>query len=286
VKSNFDEELYKFFLTREIVHSGEVDFPSRNNENISGIDAMMLSYNQDFWGLFGRLRTGLIVENELWDGIQQNIDGIQHDIDKIEIKSKFHANVFLQFKVPDFITTSNGTEYGLWNQSYYRYKINKNQNNSLSVLENKVGSTALVAYACPATNKYDMLKQYDNNNSVAINSNFARPSEFVGHSAYTFIAADLDGKAHSKISEIKPLKLFDEIKKLDSSESFENNSDFILNLASMMNSTVHESDKLTQTKFRDILNSLGEIENKFGQSLATIFSFLLIHNLTWYVVKS
>jgi len=286
VKANFTERAYEQFLNPMLWHEHISDPPSEFVEKRLGIDVMMLSFNQILWGFFGRQRTGVTVTRELWEGVK-------HNLDRIDVPYLFHANLFIQHKRPDYLRTKKGGEFVFWDSPYFRYDIDENQNDSLTVLENNLGNSGLVVYACPATAQVDELRQFAEQGSLVENSNFVNPSLLSGHSKYTFILGGTTGRAFSEPKEISSLNLNDEIKRLVKiPKRHKKNSDFIKELSMIIDKSADESNNIIKKRYHDIvrmyskewINDSEKAENDLGKNFVKIFSFLLVTDLTWKIV--
>lgn len=60
------------------------------------------------------------------------------------------VNLLFQYKRPQYITMSSGSEWHLWNQKYFRYDLYTQQHTLLSHIETKFGNDAVVLYAAPS----------------------------------------------------------------------------------------------------------------------------------------
>lgn len=282
MKAEFTERHFEKFFEPFLWQSHRAITPSEFIEKRLGIDGMLLTFNQNFWSIFGRQRIGVMVTRDLWEGVE-------HDLNKINFPELFHANLFIQYKRPDYLRTKNGEEYNSWNTPYYRYKINENQNKSLSILENNLGNGGLVTYACPAASKNEELRRFAEQDTLIENTNFVNPSLLIDHETYTFVFGGTEGIAFSSPKKIKSKEIEETIKKLrDTSNHNKNIKEFFKKTASIIENTVEESEQGIKTGYFDFMRIFTKSKNKDMDDLevdfAKIFSYTLVMDLSWKII--
>jgi hypothetical protein len=283
MRCEFPERNYEQCLNRELQQTRDIFMPSQPLEELIGIDAAFL-LNPRYRRLLSPLWNprlpfpprGVRLGPFIWDDLQHRLD--RHNF------PLFKANIFLQHKVPEYLTSKRAAEYHYWNSPYFRYEIQQNQLRVLSNLESKISAKALVAYVCPGFWKYTELFRFSSNGQIVRNSNFVKPTSLTGHRSYTFNSTGTSGKAFSEPTEIPNVDFNSEIERLRRIRSRLSNSQFIKSLAEIINRTIEDSDERTRNIFADAMRYFGEYDHRLGQSFSKINSFLFITGTTWLVV--
>jgi len=144
VNAEFAEKTYETLMNMELPHRSRIFAPGQVDEHHIGIDAAIFTEKRILLKLFGfeSVPSGKQLNRDLW-----NLD------EKVSLSKKFpkfKCNIFIQYKIPEFIKSPNGREYSHWNKHYFRYDINSKQQEILYKLESKISSNSIVAYSCPA----------------------------------------------------------------------------------------------------------------------------------------
>lgn len=282
----FGEDNYKQCLNYEVMSQPGIFIPSQPQENTMGFDAAFFSSNPRFWRLWESAWTPIFAIQPR-EGVELSpdlFDGLQHDLDENDFPAKFKANIFMQYKRPDYLSTSLASEYDFWREPYFRYCIDPNQQNILEQLETNVSNKALVVYACPAFWKHNELLHFSTNGAVMINSNFAMPDTLHGHHKYTFVNDDRPGKALSEPTDIPKVKLPEKVAKLKELSAEKKNSQFIKSLSAKISQIVEKTDEPFKTNFNNAKKYFGKHEQDLADSISQIHSFLFITNLSWFIV--
>ncbi len=281
MKCEFEERQYEEPLNRELGQKRKIFDVGQFLENTLGMDSAMFSKHAGFWRLWnvrGHVdwKKGVQLRPEVWDFTGK----IMND-DKFP---KFKCNLFIQCKRPEHISSPAGKEYRHWRQPYFRYDLTGHQQDTLSKLEAKISSSAIVVYACSSFWRLRELWRFYRSRKLVENSNFIQPRRLKGHDRYTFIKSGNVGKAFSNPSSIKSVVLLEEIDKmLDSEIEWKSNTDFILTLSKTIVEVVYESNEETGEDFFSILQSFATPEHELGRSFANIFVFNLLNNLSWRI---
>jgi len=198
-KAEFEEPEYEGPLYNQL-SNGSLNLwtPGRRFERIFGIDAALLSNNQYFWSLFGQstanIGTSLRDYNWhfLWHLIRRRFRPVP----------SFTVNILIQSKRPEYRSGVNST-YSIngIKGAYWQFHITKHQQKILEKLETKLGSEALVVYACPVFHKFDDLELHISNGQIIENSTFVKASVLTNHSKWVFDCAGTSGLACSEIKK-------------------------------------------------------------------------------------
>lgn len=224
----FEETEYREPLNYELAQKWGIWPIGQVLENSLGFDAAFFSNNLVFWSFWPLHKSmirnkGLILSSRLWNNAKGKLNSSTFP--------KFKINLFVQHKVPEYISSKLGKEFRNWNQPYFRYNITKHQQYILEKLEAQTNKNALVVYACPCFyERTDLFNFY--RGKMIINSNFVEPSKLTNHKRYTFIKKGIFGQPFSDPIKIETLNIMNEIeKKRRETKSSDNNVRFINELA-------------------------------------------------------
>lgn len=291
MQCEFEEKTYENFLNLELGSkllgsNLPVFSPGQVAEGLLGFDAAMFTTNPNFWRMFSPWwwlspllppRSGLRLEPQLWEDMIHAIDSKQFP--------KFKCNVLIQYKRPQFISTSRGKEYYFWHQPYFRYNIEPKQQNILEQLDSAVSNRAIVVYACAAFWQYNELFDFNESGILIEHSNFVQPSRLSNHTRYTFINGRDPGEGFSEHVKVPNVSLLEKIDTLLNSNANDlSNSQFIKSLASVINQVMGKADENFRTNYESMLKRFNPPEHQFGHSIAEILSFLLTTNINWLIV--
>jgi hypothetical protein len=294
VKCEFSERNYEKSLDFELTSSNQIFSPTQNQEKVLGIDSALHSGNDNFWRI---LNPNWLTSPSVPIGtkISQRDWKWARGIPTIENLPKIRANVFLQYKIPEHISSNLGKEYSSWNSPYFRYDIVSHQNNALKILEKHTSHSAVVVYASPAFSTYDQLIDFGINCSLVSNSNFTKPSFIQNHRRYSYVDSGSGGCVHSKSTKIPKLDLKNEIINLANSSK---NTDEVISLkllSSQIDKTVSEYDegygkeydKNFNYKFQKTREYFlkQQNENEDSKYLFNILAFTFQTNLSWLILS-
>lgn len=111
-------------------------------------------------------------------------------------------NLFVQFKRPEFIKSSNAKEYPCWYSPYFRYDTTPHQQIALANIQEQSNGRAAVVYASPAFSASQDLHTLSHGGKVVENSNIVSVGLLTSHSRYSYVEAGFAGKAHSEAENI------------------------------------------------------------------------------------
>jgi hypothetical protein len=232
----FDECQYEDSMNAELTVDEKLYLSTGQSlETVAGIDSLLYVLEPQFWRLFPTRfsrRKGIIPGRPRWP----------NELLEPEQLPNFRFNVFLQYKVPAFLTQSNSNEWNFWRQEYFRYKLMDYQQRDLENLENEIGAEGLVAYSSPSFWKNSELFDYVKHQSVIDNSNFVEANKLSGHDVYTYTGSGRrNGKAFSEPEEIETFDLKEKIQKLRELEPSTSNVDFFKKMEMIFNSVMETS---------------------------------------------
>jgi len=118
-------------------------------------------------------------------------------------------NLFLQYKIPDYLTGHNSSQWPDWKRPYFRVDLTAHQQSVLEKIDERAAERAIAAYCMPAFTSKEHLHDFTEVGSLIDNSHFTRAGLLKAHKVYTYVDAQGLGKAHSETSEIRPLYLAD-----------------------------------------------------------------------------
>lgn len=198
-KTEFEEPEYEGPLYNQLLN-GSLNLwtPGRRFERIFGIDAALLSKNHYFWSLFAQTspNVGTSLRNYDWHFLWHLIKR------RFRPVPSFSVNVLIQSKRPEHRSGVNSaySKHGI-KGSYWQFQITNHQQKILEKLEAKLGSEALVVYACPVFHKFDDLDQHITNGQIIENSTFVKASVLKNHKKWVFDTAGTTGLACSEIKK-------------------------------------------------------------------------------------
>lgn len=293
MKCEFSERNYEKSLDFELTSSNQFFSPTQNQEYVLGIDSATLSGNEDFWSLWDpnwsdspSIPRGVEITKDLWKWAR--------GIPKIRHFPKIRANVFVQYKVPEYIESHNGKEYSYWRDSYFRYFIESKQNKRLVRLENNSTQSAVVVYASPAFWTYEQLMEHGINRTLVTNSNFTKPSQLTNHKRYTYRNSGTFGRGHSNSIEIKKTNLENEIENLTkisqnlelgiTMETLSSQIDKTVNGFEDTKNKIDEQFQVNFQKTREYF--LRDIDKKTDEVnyFLNVLSFVFLADLSWIVI--
>lgn len=279
MQCEFEEKQYEHPLNNELAWKGRIYNTGQVFENKIAIDAAIFSKSRKFWNLWSnprkmKWRSGTRIKRELWNLVEETWNS-----DKFP---KFKFNLFVQHKRPEYISSPSGNEYYYWKQPYFRYDLTEHQQNILDRLEQRVSSNAIVVYACPSFWRFRNLWKFINERVLIENSNFVQPHRLHGHERYSFIRGGKDGQAFSQPAKVEGVNILVEIDRMFTRPiKFENNVQFVNEIAKEIKKVIQESDERTKESYFVLQRAITLPEHELGRSLITILIFTYFTNTTW-----
>ena len=221
VRVQFEEKTYESYFNNELDQMSSIYFPpGQVLEGLLGFDVSARTASRKLWKILGypfwffHPFQGANLQE-----VAKELDGIiGHIVDSIP---GIKANLFIQYKRPEYITTANGKEWIHWNQEYFRYSIYSQQQKLLERIDSSFGDRALVIYAAPAISSLNELVQCKKNKKIIESSNFKKVGNLVGHSRNTYIKSGTYSVACSEPERIENINILSEIERFKQAETAE-----------------------------------------------------------------
>lgn len=267
MRVNYEEKVFENYFNAELSNYTRMVFsPGQCLEGLLGFDFMANIHCSYLDQIFG---------------INQNLSGITKEVLEtwlgrcLDNIPNITANIFLQYKKPEYLTNSNASEWCFWKEEYFRYNIYSEQQEILQKLSEAIGDKGVVLYASPAIKDVQELYDKYSDKKLIENVNFQLASKLTGHHRNTYTSAGQHSIACSKPQQIKN---FDFINFLNSLNDYEtknslSNKEFIIETAKKIS---NEFKKITS-------NFIVERNEKFrvSESLYIITEFCKYYSLDW-----
>lgn len=277
MRINFEEKTYENYFNAELDRRTEIFYPlGQVQEGNLGFDASANSTNRRLWRLVGHPFWFFphfvgIELREIADEMERHLGRVIRDIPKMK------ANLIFQYKKPELITLSSGSEWSHWNQQYFRYDIYKVQQELLMHIHNSFNKTVLVLYSSPAVTDINDLVESHRKREILDVSNIRKASELHLHHRNTYIKA---GTYSIACSEPEKIDNFDLIKILenysnetnDNISNYDYNRQFLLEFRKQIIQTVEENKYYNKS-----FNLLNESFEKY-KKYELLYTFLLMTN--------
>jgi len=208
MRPNFEEKVYESYFNTELARKAKFYPIGQVEESILGFDS---SFYVSRWRiLYWR---GHLYRNWL-QGVTRN-DLAQMGTEFNDIYGDVKANLFLQFKRPEYLCKPNAKEWQHWSQSYFRFKINQKQQSILEKLADAAAKKAEVLYASPTLESKKKLMIAAKNKEILLNSRFVPALDLSEHKTCTYSAHSNRIIAHSDPLEVKSLDIQTYLEKMN-----------------------------------------------------------------------
>lgn len=273
---NFEEKTYESYFNNELDLKSTVYFPpGQVLEGLLGFDAASNSNNRRLWRKLGYpfWLFPYFAGVSLLDIAHELEQELDHFISKIP---NIKANILLQYKRPEYITTANGKEWHHWQADYFRYHIYTSQHQLLSKIDQSFGDKALVLYASPAIKSMAELVSLKKKRKIIDNSNFQKSSKLNNHSKNTYTQAGTHSIACSEPEKLENIDLVSELRRIEATHNMKNKQ-FIIHTSEVITNNM-ESSKV----FRELMAEYNEYkEYSFIYSFLTMKVFREITGVQW-----
>lgn len=285
--AKYEEKTFESYFNNELDRKTSIYFPlGQVQEGVLGTDSVAYSRNWFMWRALGY---------PFW--ITPKFSGVQlrHVANEMEVHlcrqvkniPAMRVNLLFQYKRPEYITKSTGSEWHLWNQKYFRYELYEQQHALLSHIEKKFGNCVLVLYAAPSIVDVSELVNLKRAGSIIANTNFRRASELDGHHKNTYIKAGTYSQACSEPEKIENFSLIEMIESAEPRIS-EGNQELIVNFSKRINSAMREAEGIghLKTAFENRISEYGpyELEGfKLVYAVLTMSVFREITGCQWLI---
>ncbi len=152
-------------------------------------------------------------------------------------------------------------------------------------MESKIGSQAIVVYACPAFYQLKELWEASEHGNLIKKTNFAQPSKLAGHGRYTYLKAGNAGRAYSDPEDILSFDFSERIDNLIEARSeVGSNRTFITQIGNGINTVILEVTGF-RTLYQDIVTYLapGAEGNELALALVRIDAFCFLTKSVWRI---
>lgn len=265
----FEEKTYENYFNIELDRRSEIFFPpGQVQEGFLGFDSSAYSKNHKLWHLLG---FPFWFSPHFQGSFLRDIaDEMEHYLNiVIDNIPTMKANILFQYKRPEYITSSLGSEWSHWHQSYFRYEIYQHQQDLLNHIDIKLGNKVFIVYASPAINDLNDLVNKKQKDKIIEYSNFKRSRDLGGHQKNTYIESGTYSIAFSEPERTTNLNLIEELERLrnDDSTRDKNNRQFILNfqkqISAIMIQDLYYGESFRQLNESILKESNFELTNSF-----------------------
>ncbi|MDK4564736.1 hypothetical protein QG053_06715 [Kingella kingae] len=285
MKPEFEEKVYESWFNAELSKIYPIFFsPGQVCENELGFDAAFYIQHPTFHGL--------PISRSSWNLV--TLFAPKNNLPNIKV------NCFFQYKRPHEITTKTGKEWNSWNESYFRYEIDKHQQQLLEKLNNLLNGQALILYASPKTIKMEELYKLYSDAKLVEESHFTEAIKLINHHVNTYTRTSRQHKAFSESELIENLDFqqYLDLFFLNKAERNESNnfSDNAIKVAKIIQNIMSESEKyknifpeiIKKIELKKIDRDRREFEfsdNSYNyellRSLYTMNQFKLLTGIQW-----
>ncbi|MHC9059213.1 hypothetical protein [Pantoea sp. y20] len=285
--ARFEEKTFESYFNNELNRKTSIYFPlGQVQEGVLGLDSVAHSRN---WLLWRKLGYPFWLSPQ-FSGV--DLTAIAHEMERYlgrEVKNipTMKVNLLFQYKRPQYITMSTGSEWHLWNQKYFRYELYAQQHALLSHIEAKFGNDAVVLYAAPSVIDVAELVNLKRAGSIIDNTNFRRARELDGHHKNTYIKAGRYSQACSEPERIENFDLIEMIEAMKPRES-EDNFKLIVNFSKQINSAMKDVEGIgyLKTAFENRMNEFRYYELQRFElfySMLTMTVFREVTGCQWVI---
>lgn len=282
MQPKYEEKTFESYFNTELDRRASIYYPfGQVQEGGIGADASGFSRNRWLWRRLGhpyflRMPFEGVDLREVANEMELHIDREIKNIPNIK------ANLFFQYKRPEFIISKLGSEWPLWNQKYFRYDIYQEQQTLLTHLASKFGAKALILYASPALENVNDLVKAKQRKCLIENTNFRPATELTGHHRNTYIKAGTYSIACSEPEKMEQFNLLDQLEALKGNKGFNSKENIIESANSVRNIAMRDS--VFGTAYRRELDIYTETDiNKFPllYSIISMSIFRELSGIQW-----
>ncbi|HBB7016443.1 TPA: hypothetical protein JTK17_004296 [Escherichia coli] len=270
--ARYEEKTFESYFNNELDRKTSIYFPlGQVQEGVLGLDSVAHSRG---WFLWRKLGYPFWLSPQ-FSGVE--LREIAHEMEHylgrgVKNIPTMKVNLLFQYKRPQYITMSSGSEWHLWNQKYFRYDLYTQQHTLLSHIETKFGNDAVVLYAAPSVVDVGDLVNLKRAGSIIDHTNFRRARELDGHHRNTYIKAGTYSQACSEPEMIENFNLIEMIEAMEPRQS-EDNVNLIINFSRQINSAMKDVEGIgyLKTAFE---NRMDEFRDYGLQQFVLFYSML------------
>lgn len=164
-------------------------------EGLLGYDFAVEPAKQAIWTILETARPpGLVLEPSLWATLERP------DSDRLPSRV---ISLIIQTKRPVLLDHWRAKQHHYWRRAYFRFNLEPDQQQILSVLERNARGQAVVRYASPAFVLWADLEHHQEVSTIAEHSSFVAPLNLVGHDVWTYAGAGTVGWANPEGEEVQ-----------------------------------------------------------------------------------
>ena len=290
--AEFEEKEYEFPLCRELAEGSQFIWsPGQVLEKLLGFDNAQFTQNMTFWKMVGRssfpFQGGVILRT------------IDTDPSIVRSLPTFKCNLMVQVKRPQYLKRRSSGYNG--KIPYYRFKIEKEQQQVLQNLKAKVGNQAYICYASPAFHQFFDLQLHSLHSELVAYSNYVEVGCLANHKHWAYCNPGTVGKACSEPEDVDGIPFAEKLQELASVErewklENESHNDINLRMEALRNLAVeiHEAcfeigrpDDSFHRKLNGLRNMDTSGENDTLRTVhyfSTIQVFCSVFDLSWFVI--
>lgn len=274
MKATFEEKTYENYFNTELGRKTSVYFPvGQVQEGSLGFDSSAFTGNRRLWRRLGF---------PFWffppfAGIElrEIADEMEHILGvTLDNIPRMKSNLLFQYKKPEYITTTLGSEWIHWSKPYYRYNIYQGQQKLLMEIDNHFSKKVFIVYASPAVHDVNELVDAHLARKIIDVSNFRKASELEGHHRNTYIRAGRHSIACSEPKQIDNFNLVETLSSFTKSNDseYKDNRAFIIGFRKRLVSIVSENQYYADSFIR-----LNEQYSKL-EPYELLYSHLVLNN--------
>ena len=200
----FKEKTFESYFVSELSRKSNTFYcPDQADERHLGFDAM---FNIPYWRYYFSLRS---LDIGVWSKAitPDEVEAMGKHFNRVYPDIK--ANLFFQFKRPEFLTTKNAKEWEYWNEDYFRFSLYEHQHNILIELSHCVSKKARVLYAAPRLRKTKELINSAKRKEIIQKTQVVEARKLSGHKKCTYSSTSKTALGHSEPEKINPFFVAD-----------------------------------------------------------------------------
>lgn len=279
--AGYEEKTFESYFNNELNKATSVYFPfGQVQEGVIGLDSAAHSRS---WRLWRQLGFPFWFSPKFSGVALQDIAAEMEFFLGEEVRNipSMKVNVLFQYKRPEFITVSSGSEWHLWKKRYFRYDLYPKQHSLLSHIEAKFGQDAIVLYAAPAVEDVGELVKLKKSNKLVDSTNFRRACELNGHHRNTYIKAGTYSQACSDPERIENFSLIELLEGIQPADQ-RDNVGFLVQFAEGINSSIRAAKGIgyLKTAFVERMREIDEREFRRHPLLFSMLTMSIFREVT------
>lgn len=226
--AEFEEKDFEGPLYQQLLLGSPHFFtPGQVFEGHFGIDAALAAESIAFWSYFGRSCSigGVVLNDFRWGFVWRRLG-------RRRTLPNFSVNALIQAKRPDVLMgrRSDFSARGI-SGPYWRFVVRQHQQQILERVSRILSNRALVVYAAPAFDTFEILYDLTESGRIVENSSFASISRLSGHNSWNYDRPGSIGIAASTPELVEEPSIADQVEEV--LKSYDNESDANKGLAKL-----------------------------------------------------